>query len=188
MIDVIPRMFVPFSAGLMIIGFLPCVAGCHEFNTRAARMPNDGEDLPILHQAAGTFSHEDRSMRLVVRDASMLAQIPLVDVPVDFDTQMVLIITLGRRLSDRYAVRISRVWREGPVLRVTEDVVVPPPEAPLVPSSPFCLAVVPRCDFNVEGFSAKIPHMRARGNLGTYRDVPKQPEPSTPKKRRSPSG
>mgnify|MGYP000156239434 CR=1 FL=1 len=114
-------------------------------------------------------------MRLVVRDAGMLAQVPLVDIPVDFREQMVLIITLGRRLSDQYAVRINRVYRDGPRLRVDYEVTAPPPDAPLVVSSPFCMAVVPRCDLNVEDFSPALPLRRPRlpEALREQRDLPR---------------
>lgn len=100
-------------------------------------------------------------MQLVVRDQATLAQVPLVDVPVDFPKEMLLIVTLGRVTSNQYAVNIDRVWREGHQLRVSSTVTTPPPGSPLVLASPYCIAVVPRCDLNVAGFSPQ-PQVRTR--------------------------
>src|SRR5262249_49396754 len=132
-------------------------SACSELNDRAAPLPPDGDDLPIVNQVAGIHSHEDRPMRLVIRDQSLLAQVPLVDVPVDFHTQMLLVVTLGRCVSDQYQVQINRVWREGPVLKVDYQARGPSGEAPVTISSPYCIAVVPRCDLNVDGFAAALP-------------------------------
>jgi len=96
-------------------------------------------------------------MQVVVRDEAGLAQIPLQDVPVDFDEEMLLIATLGRVPSDQYSVRIERVWREGHRLRVSVVVRRPPPNAPLAVASPYCIAVVPRSDLNVEAFHPEPP-------------------------------
>ncbi len=150
--------------------------GCSEFNDRATPLPADGETVPIVNQVAGVQSHEDRPMRLVIRDQATLSQVPLVDVPVDFRTQMLLVVTLGRRLSDQYSVQINRVWREGPVLKVDYSSAAPSADAPVVVTSPFCIAVVPRCDLNVSGFSAEIPRRRPRlpDVLREQRDLPAQ--------------
>ena len=124
-------------------------------------MPAEGDELPILRQIHGTHSHETRAMQLVIRDAATLAQVPLTDVPVDFSSEMLLVVTLGRVTSDQYSVNIDRVWREGPSLRVSSTVSAPPPGAPLVMASPYCIAVVPRCDLNITGFMP-IPPKRVR--------------------------
>jgi len=177
---------------LAVTALLPLLAGCTELNDRAAPLPADGDELPIVHQVAGTFSHEDRPMELVIRDQELLSQVPLVDVPVDFRSQMLLVVTLGRRLSDKYAVRINRVWREGPVVRVDYQIDAPPPGAPVTVASPFCIAVVPRCDLNVDGFSPTLPRRRPRlpDGLAEERDVP-QPRSSgfsSQQRRRTGSG
>jgi hypothetical protein len=164
-IGVCLRICLAVAAGL---------TGCSEFNDRAAPLPAEGEELPILNQVAGTFSHEDRPMRLVIRDQALLSQVPLVDIPVDFRTQMLLVVTLGRRLSDEYQVQINRVWRDGPVLRVDYETRGPTADTPVVVSSPYCMAVVPRCDLNVDGFSATLPGRRPRipDILQEQRDLP----------------
>jgi len=169
------RRFVLCLAALCI---LP--AGCSEFNDRATPLPADGDTIPIVNQVAGVHSHEDRPMRLVIRDQATLAQVPLVDVPVDFRTQMLLVVTLGRRLSDQYSVQINRVWRDGPVIKVDYSSAAPSPDAPVVVTSPFCIAVVPRCDLNVSGFTADLPRRRPRlpDVLREQRDLP--PEATAP--------
>lgn len=131
--------------------------GCHEARPTDLNMPAEGEDLPILHQVQGAHSHEMRAMQLVIRDAATFARVPLVDVPVDFSQEMLLVVTLGRVPSDQYRVGIDRVWREGHKLRVATTVVTPAPGAPLVIASPYCIAVVPRCGLNVEGFGPEPP-------------------------------
>ena len=145
-------------AVIAFMGILVCaVAGCRELNEDVRPMPADGEDLPILNQVHGAHSHESRAMQLVVRSPAVLAQVPLTDVPVDFSQEMLLIVTLGRVPSDQFTVTIDRVWREGPHLRVSTTVSAPPPGAPVIMASPYCIAVVPRCDLNVAGFTAQPP-------------------------------
>jgi hypothetical protein len=109
-----------------------------------------------LRQATGTHSHETRALQLVVRDTQTLAQIPLADVPVDFSEEMLLIVTLGRMTSDQCGVRIERVWRERDRLRV-KLAVHAPTSAPPVMASPYCIAVVPKCDLDIAEFSARPP-------------------------------
>jgi len=137
-------------------GLLFAVAGCHEGRVQSVKAPEDGEELPILRQSSGTHSHETRPMQLVVRDTEALAQVPLADVPVNFAEEMLLVVTLGRVTTDQCAVRIERVWREHGRLRVKVNV-RSSGAAPPVMASPYCIAVVPRCDLNVADFSAQPP-------------------------------
>lgn len=145
--------------GLAVIAIL--LTACHQPRAGSGVTPAPGEELPILHKIHGVHSHETRAMQVVVRNASTLAQIPLSDVPVDFQNEMLLIVTMGRLTSDQYVVDISRVWRDRGVLRVETSVTAPPAGVPTVMSSPFCIAVVPRCDLNVADFSNEPP-FRAR--------------------------
>jgi hypothetical protein len=142
---------------ILALALLLAVGGCREYTDDVRELPLDGEELPILRQSSGVHSHETRAMKVVVRDAATLARIPIEDVPVDFTREMLLIVTLGRVTSDQYRVAIDRVWREGPTLRVRIVVTSPPPGAPLAMASPFCIAVVPRCDLNVAGFAPEPP-------------------------------
>ncbi len=96
-------------------------------------------------------------MQVVVRDSASLAKIPLEDIEVDFSREMLLVITLGSVPSDSYRVRIDRVFREGGSLKVDATIVQPPPGAPLVPASPYCIAVVPQCELNVLNFMPEPP-------------------------------
>ena len=139
---------IMISAGLTI-------AGCHE--PYGINQFSDGQDLPILNQVQGTHSNETRAMQLVIRDTISLSKVPIVDVPVDFSDQMMLIVTLGRMTSDQFSVKIDRVWREGYEIRVATTVNSPPPGAPIAMSSPYCIAIIPRSDLNVTGFLAEPP-------------------------------
>ena len=132
-------------------------SGCHEMRPTARDAPADHEELPILRQYVGAHSHEARAMRVVVRDRRTLARIPIHDVDVDFTREMLLIVTLGSVTSDEHAVRIERVWRDGHRLRVAIVKRAPPANAPLVMASPYCVAVVPRCDLNVIDFAPEPP-------------------------------
>lgn len=147
------RMIAWLCVGLAL-GWL---GGCRELREEFHVTPADGEDLPILRQVQGAYCRESQAMQLVIRDTATLAQAPLADVPVDFASEMLLIVTLGRVASDQYSVKIDRVWREGPHLRVSYVVTSPPPGAPPVVASPYCVAVVPRCGLGVAGFSPQPP-------------------------------
>ncbi|RIK68859.1 MAG: hypothetical protein DCC65_01640 [Planctomycetota bacterium] len=137
------------------------LAGCHKPRQTTGILPAPGEDVPILHKMHGTHSHETRAMQVAVRDLATLAQIPLADVPVDFSSEMLLVVTLGRVISDQYSIDIRRVWRDGGVLRVETVVTAPAPGVPTVMASPYCIAVIPRCDLNVAEF-ANAPPARER--------------------------
>lgn len=129
--------------------------GCHEPNR--INQFADGQDLPIINQVQGIHSNETRAMQLVIRDNIALSKIPIIDVPVDFNDQMLLIVTLGRMTSNQYSVKIDRVWRDGHEIRVATTVKSPPPGVPIAMSSPYCIAVVPRSDLNVNGFVSEPP-------------------------------
>ncbi len=47
-----------------------------------------------------------------------MAFVPVGDVPVDFDKQMVLFVTMGQVYSDAYGIRIDRVWQHDHQLKV----------------------------------------------------------------------
>ncbi len=155
--DAPSRLTHRLGASLLLAALLIPSAGCYDNGRGMRQQFADGDDLPILRHAAAPHCHETRAMQVVVRDAAGLARIPLQDVPVDFDEEMLLIATLGRVPSDQYSVHIERVWREGHRLRVSVVVERPPPNAPLVVASPYCIAVVPRCDLNVEAFDPEPP-------------------------------
>jgi hypothetical protein len=140
---------------LIMGGMLASLVGCHEV-VRVNQFP-DGAELPLVSQINGTHSHETRAMHLVIRDTAALARVPIADVDVDFSNQMLLIVTLGPMTSDQFAVKIDRVWRDGHELKVATTITSPPPGAPIAMSSPYCIAVVPRCDLNVNGFAAEPP-------------------------------
>lgn len=151
----------PVAAVLLVAGTVLWAAGCTTTG-QAGTMPDDrpSEELPILWEKTGAYSRLTRPVRLVVRDRASLARVPLTEVPVDFDSQMILIAGLGRTPSSDMGIRIARVWREGSRIRVQERRIHPgfddgPPA--LDPASPWTVVVVPRSDLNVEGYSAYVP-------------------------------
>lgn len=117
------------------------------------------QELPILWEASGTWSHVTRPVRIVAYDAATLAQVPVADVPVDFDSQMVLIAALGPTLGQDVGIKIARVWREGPRVRVQEQRIHPGLDrsAVLERSSPWTVVVVPRCNLKIEGYTSRVP-------------------------------
>lgn len=141
----------------MLLAAAALLGGCHELRDDLHVVPADGEELPILRQSHGAHCHETRAMQLVIRDTATLARVPLADVAVDFSREMLLVVTLGRVTSDQYSVNVDRVWRDGPRLRVATTVDSPPPGAKMVMASPYCIAVVPKCELNVAGFSPQPP-------------------------------
>lgn len=127
-------------------------------------LPANGAELPILRQFIVDDSREHRRMRVVVRDAAGWSRLPLIDERIDFEREMALIVTLGRVVQRGYSVRITRVWRDGPVLRVEATVESPPSDAPPDICAPFCVAVIPRCDLRVAGFDPAPPPAKLPGS------------------------
>lgn len=148
-----PRTSNSLIAALLLCSGLNCVPP----DATIRQEPADGEELPILSQVNRTHSHETRAMQLVIRSEAAMAKVPLEEIDVDFSRNMLLIITLGRVPSDQYQVRINRVVRRGGKLVVDATVVLPPDGAPLAPASPYCIAVVPQSELNVERFTPDPP-------------------------------
>ncbi|MEE8171185.1 MAG: hypothetical protein V3T70_11625 [Phycisphaerae bacterium] len=120
--------------------------------------PPDGAELPILRQYVVADSRVHRQMWFVVRDAAAWSRMPLIEEHIDFDDEMALVIMMGRRTREGAGIRIARVWREGPLLRVETAVETPPPSgAALVAAAPFCVAIVPKCGLPVAGFEPEPP-------------------------------
>ena len=117
------------------------------------------EDIPILWQSSGTYSRISRRVRILARDPVTLAQIPVTEVPVNFDTQMVLIAGLGPTPSSEQGIRIVRVWRQGSKIHVQERPIHPGSERTpgLQPASPWTAIVIPKSDLNVEGYTTRVP-------------------------------
>ncbi len=116
--------------------------------------------MDITWSKTGTYSELHQPLRLVIRDAAGLAAIPVAEVPVDFSEQMVLVAALGAVPTEGYAVRITRVWREGHRVYVDVRVSQPQPggKSPRhALCAPYHIVVVPRSDLNVEGFSTRLP-------------------------------
>ena len=115
-------------------------------------------DFPILRERRATFSRLSRPVRLVIRDAPTFARLPLAEIEVDFDREMVLIVGLGPVQSDAFGIRITRVRRRGRRLDVGVETIRSEADAPVrgALASPYHLVVVPRSDHNVVGFETRV--------------------------------
>ena len=113
-----------------------------------------GDEWPIDWQVTGLHSSYASPERVLIRNSVDLARYPLVDVPVDFDTQMVLIVLSGTTRTNSVGVRIARIVYEGDRLRpVIRRFRTGSPDPAAVTTAPYCIAVIWRTDLNVEGFS-----------------------------------
>jgi len=143
-------------------------------------------EFPIAAQKSGSYSRLGRSVRIVARDAATLAQFSLGELPVDFSTQMVLVAGLGPTPSSDLGIRITRVWQQDSRVRVQETQIHPGTDEPvgLNPASPWTMAVVPRSDLNVEGYSLAVPRdlFSTRKAFGGGA-APPAPEPKSSKRK-----
>ena len=116
-------------------------------------------EFPVIRERSGTFSRITRPCQLVIRDRVALSQLALSDIPVDFETEMVLVCGLGPTAGSDLGVRIKRVWQEDSVIRVTERQIHPGADrsGELEIASPWTLVVVPRSDLNVAGYVSRAP-------------------------------
>lgn len=152
-----------WESGCLVVGLalviLGPVAGCANQGQGFFRgdPPPDIEEYAILYQKAGKYCGAKQEMRLVVRDQAHMAFVPVGDVPVDFNTQMVLFVTLGQVYSESYDIQIDRVWRQDRLVRV--GITKTYPQSGEMgyphPTSPYYLVVVPKNDLNVEGFATE---------------------------------
>jgi len=155
------RPFLYPSLGTLALATwaLTAACGCIEHTSRSARVTSVQEDIPILWEKSGTYSRIARRVRIVARDVAMLAQLSLAEIPVDFDTQMVLIAGLGPTPGSDQGIRITRVWKHGSEIRVQERRIHPgaDPTPGLRPGSPWTVAVIPKSGLNVKEYTAFVP-------------------------------
>ena len=148
------------SAAILVTILAASLAGCSWDRLEPPRQSSaSAQDLPILWSRSGTYSRLTRDVRLVIRDRATLAQVPICQIPVDFETQMVLLAGLGPTPNDDSGIRIKRVWRKGRHLHVLERQIHPGQrrDAGLRPASPWTAVVVPRVDLNVTGYTSQVP-------------------------------
>jgi hypothetical protein len=143
--------------------------GCSGQRSAEMRDAAAAEDIPILWQSSGTYSRISRRARILVRDPATLAQIPVTEIPVNFDTQMVLIAGLGPTPSGEQGIRIVRVWRQGSKIHVQERAIHPGADrtAGLQPASPWTAVVIPKSDLNVDGYTTRVPEGLLRDHQGS---------------------
>ncbi len=144
---------------------LTATVGCSWSTSSGGDTEVESEDFPILWQKAGAYCSRTTPLRLVARNRAEMALCPVPDVPVDFEREMVLAVTMGQVTSDQYAIRIHQVWRDGPLIRVNVRVYRPLPstQPSIKLACPYHVVVVPRSDLNVDGFSS------TPARSGTYR-------------------
>ena len=137
----------------LIIALASSMLGC----TTVPREQPDvvpGDEWPIDWQVTGLHSSYASPERVLIRNSVDLARYPLVDVPVDFDTQMVLIVLSGKMRTHSVGVRIAHIVYEGDRLRpVIHRFRTSDADPAAVTTAPYCIAVIRRTDLNVEGFS-----------------------------------
>ncbi|MCP4247264.1 MAG: hypothetical protein GY778_09475 [bacterium] len=147
------------AATVAALGAIVLIGGCSQSPVAVAGDIADQQELPILRSHAGTYANFSRPVRLAIRDAGILAMLPVDLGPVDFEREMVLLAALGPTSSPEWAIRIRRVWRDGSELRAQVEKRLPGADClrRTTPANPYHLIVVPRCDRNVRGFAVKPP-------------------------------
>jgi hypothetical protein len=142
----------------VLLGSVAALSGCG--SARPGDVIQRGPDeFPIQWEEGGTYSNIARAFRVVARDRATLSQLPIAEVPVDFDRQMVLVAALGPASTDQLAIRITRVWRDGSRIRVQVQTLHPGEEkrGGVRRASPYHIVVVPRSDLGVAGFATAVP-------------------------------
>jgi hypothetical protein len=130
-------------------------AGC-------AGSPSTGE-LPVRNLAKGAFSALDTGGELVIRNRTEWSELWLKHarmqtgsaIPeVDFEREMVIAVTMGRRSTGGYGIEITRVKREGNGLRVEVTRTTPARGAMTIQAltAPFHFVAVPASDLPVSFF------------------------------------
>lgn len=144
---------------VLLLGLVVVASGCALGPASRGPRLADGAEIPILRDVSGSLSSIQRSLRLAIHDPGTLAMLPVRIGPVDFDREMVLFAALGPTASEDYTIRITRVWRDGSVLRAAVEITYPPAEGGTSRrrASPYHAVVLPRVPMNVEGFDSQPP-------------------------------
>ena len=112
-----------------------------------------------IRQVSETYSRLHQPIRIVIRDEATFAQLPLTEIDIDFETQMILLTGRGPTTADDIGIRIDRVWREGSLIRVLERRIHPGSEHEpgIAPASPWTMVVVPKSTLNVDRYTSWVP-------------------------------
>jgi hypothetical protein len=152
-------VLVQLLGGGWLLTVLLGAVGCQTTGVMDGADQLAAEEIPILWQESGTYSRLVRPVRILARDRATLAQVPLAEVPVDFDQQMVLIAGMGPTPHSGTGIRITRVWKEGRRIRVQERHIHPGlgEASGVEASSPWTIVVIPRSELNVQGYRPDVP-------------------------------
>lgn len=136
------------------------IGGCSQNNSQVTSSSGAAEDVTVLWEKSGTFSRLGRPVRILVRDQATLAQVPIAEIKVDFENEMLLVAGLGPTASSELGIRIVRVWREGSQLRVQERQTHPglDSSSTVNPASPWTIVAIPKSDLNVRGYFTHVPN------------------------------
>ncbi len=150
-----------------ILILVVCVAlagGCFstrdpQRNRQVFQEVSTDQDFPVFDELSLGQTSIVRPLRLVIYDFASLSQFPLLNLNVDFKTQMVLLAAMGPASSEQCAIEITGAWRDGDRVRVEIQEFYPDADSPHRPGivSPLHAIVVPRCELPIEGFTSRIP-------------------------------
>lgn len=151
---------IAFVLAIIFVSGLGCVS--NRGSQHDAQTLTDvayGDELPVLDELAQRQSRIAKPLRIVIYDYPSMSQFPLLDLKVDFSTQMVLLAAMGPASSMDCEIRIDRVWMGVNRLEVEVTEFYPPSDAPRSPAtaSPIHAVVVPRCELPITGFTSRIP-------------------------------
>lgn len=118
-----------------------------------------GDNVPILSELAQLQTRIAKPLRIAIYDYPSLSQFPLLELDVDFSTQMVLLAAMGPASSRDCEIHIDRVWMGDHRLEVDVTEYYPESDAPRSPAiaSPIHAVVIPRSELPIAGFTSRIP-------------------------------
>ncbi len=118
-----------------------------------------GDELPIHTEMIQRETRIATPLRIVIYDYPSLSQFPLLNLDVDFKTQMVLLAAMGPASSRLCEIRIEGVWMGNGEIEVDVKEFYPQDDdlrSPMI-VSPIHAVVVPRCELPISGFTSRIP-------------------------------
>ncbi len=143
-----------------VVGNLGCVSNRGlALNSQLPEGVAHGDDLPILGELSQSQTRIAKPLRIVIYDYPSLSQFPLLELDVDFDSQMVLLAAMGPASSRSCRIEIESVWMGDRKIEVDVTEIYPDSDDQKSPAivSPIHAVVVPRSELPVSGFTSRIP-------------------------------